>query len=52
MRNNNYRCVYHKENKGIECFEHERNCENCGWNPEIHAKRVKEWKIKNKEKTK
>lgn len=33
-------------NKGVDCGNHE--CDDCGWNPEVNAKRVKEIKARIK----
>ena len=32
-------CVF---NKPIDCNDHK--CDNCGWNPEVAAKRIAKWK--------
>ena len=42
MENTNC-CNY---NKMIDCTEHK--CSNCGWNPDVAAERIREWK-KNRE---
>lgn len=33
------RCQYRK---GVECGI--RNCEKCGWNPEVEERRIKKWR--------
>ena len=44
------RTSYCKFNKIIDCSTKE--CQNCGWNPDVKEKRVDEWMRNRKRETK
>lgn len=34
-------------NKGVDCSDYEYcDCNNCGWNPDVYAKRIKKIKTR------
>lgn len=48
IRNNVENSIYCRFNNGVDCTDcSEYNCNHCGWNPDVAAERVKEWKNKN-----